>query len=313
MNTIRGRLVAGFITIIFMMGTVILLLMLFGAAAQQESTRYNEALLAEHGLISSTQELVRTFNQFRNAPNTEHEEEYQAAREALQAGVQHVSDHATQGVHRPAIVGITNIIETLIRTTDVGVEAVRAEDLERAGDAYGEAARISTIVEGSISSLLLEELEVSRDAREAAARRNWYVIYGGIVALLLSVTGSFLYAMSLSRTIAQPITQLTAVTAQIAAGSYDVHIDSHLLESTDEAGVLARSFEAMAVNLRETVSGLRDAREAATKAQADTQQKNDLLEQLNRLFISREARIGELKEDIVRLGGTVETLPGERS
>jgi signal transduction histidine kinase len=81
----------------------------------------------------------------------------------------------------------------------------------------------------------------------------------GLLTLLLGTVLAFIT----TRNIATPITALTSAAEQIKAGKLDTHVS---IESTDEIGTLAKTFNDMTTQLRQTLEYLNEAKNEAERA-----------------------------------------------
>ncbi len=82
-----------------------------------------------------------------------------------------------------------------------------------------------------------------RKAAEAATlARRWFMTTLGLAVTL--VLGGSWYALFLSNRIVRPVRQVTEAASRMAAGDLDATVD---VRATDEIGVLAAGFNAMAV------------------------------------------------------------------
>ena len=86
-----------------------------------------------------------------------------------------------------------------------------------------------------------------RKASEAATlARRWFMTTLGLAVTL--VLGGSWYALFLSNRIVRPIRQVTEAASRMAAGDLEATVD---VRATDEIGVLAAGFNAMAARIRE--------------------------------------------------------------
>ncbi len=153
-------------------------------------------------------------------------------------------------------------------------------------------------------ALLRSELSDGRDTLSSAAAQ---ALVGGGGALLVAV----LLAFAFRRSIAGPIRRLTGVAQAIGGGDLDARAS---VESSDEIGVLARTFNAMTARLGETVSALRTTNQvqaeyieqvghvtdAAAAVEADAFQVTELDG-----VAAREDALGQLARTFVRMAREV--------
>jgi len=76
-----------------------------------------------------------------------------------------------------------------------------------------------------------------------------------LAVLLLALAGTGIASWLLTRSITHPVRALGAATRDLARGDLDVHVEPAVSARRDEFGTLARDFDAMAVRLRELLTG----------------------------------------------------------
>lgn len=305
MTSIKRTLLSNYLAIILVMAMVTVLFILVYSAALKEQRRFSELVQLEYGLTGRAQAIVRVYNEYRNAPTVPRLAEYESAVALMKSDIDAVSTLMFQGVGRGALAGVRSTLERLAKTIDAGVAAVRASDVSAATTAYDDASTLLVFVPDGVSRLLFEELEATRPVLVQATQRQMYALGAGSAILILVTLVSIGTALSLSKKISHPLEQLSHISHEIAAGAMDTVIDPRLKEGGDEIAVLATSFDAMMSQLRETVSGLQTANAEATEAREQLLSKNKLLEQLNLLFITRERRISQLKDQLRAAGRPV--------
>ena len=153
-------------------------------------------------------------------------------------------------------------------------------------------------------SLLRSELSDGRNTLSSAAAQ---ALVGGGGALVVAI----LLAFAFRRSIAGPIRRLTGVAGTIAGGDLEARAR---VESSDEIGVLARTFNAMTARLGETVSALRTTNQvqaeyieqvghvtgAAAAVEADAFEPTELDG-----VAAREDALGQLARTFVRMAREV--------
>jgi GAF domain-containing protein/HAMP domain-containing protein len=97
------------------------------------------------------------------------------------------------------------------------------------------------------SVLVVEQRQVSAFAATYAV-----LAANGGVAVIVALVATFI-ALSITRTISEPLVELADTAAQVARGNLDLQIAS---TREDEVGSLARAFDAMTAQLRDLVRGL---------------------------------------------------------
>ena len=119
---------------------------------------------------------------------------------------------------------------------------------DRTAQYFGELEPQFNALRESCDRLLRMNQEAMRTKADAASRiaRRWFFV---TLALALALMASGIAVeVSLSRSILGPVRQLTEATARVAAGDLDTEVP---VRASDEIGVLAGGFNAMAARIRE--------------------------------------------------------------
>ena len=114
-----------------------------------------------------------------------------------------------------------------------------------AGDPTG--GELMALREATANLLAVNGEAMHRKSNDAGAVARRSVVSGVALALVLSLGGLVVTSAIASRVV-RPIEALTRASAQIAAGDLDVEVPT---DRDDELGQMARSFNAMAVRLRQ--------------------------------------------------------------
>ncbi len=149
--------------------------------------------------------------------------------------------------------------------------------VQRKGARYDEALATST-----------EEVEsANNQARNLIKTSTRLVFVFVAVALILSIGTGYLICYSISN----PIAKLKAAIAQTGAGKLGTQIE---VNSNDEIGDLASSFNKMAEDLESTTTSIEKLQQAEEELQKTVKE----LEQFNNLAVGRELQMIELKKEI---------------
>src|SRR6266508_4075529 len=168
-------------------------------------------------------------------------------------------------------------------------------------------------------------LVIHQDSSEALAPVHaavWVTLLGGLVALL----GAGLLAFLSARALSSPLSRLTEVARQIAAGDLSQRVVVH---QRDEIGALAASFNAMAASLEERIGAEQAAEAEARRLQQAEQETRQLLELAvehylaftqqvaggdltQRLQIQQVGALGQLGEGLNHMVVSLHTMVTER-
>jgi methyl-accepting chemotaxis protein len=118
------------------------------------------------------------------------------------------------------------------------------------------AERMQTLLD-ELTTIQQEGLRTDLNAgRQGLARANQQTLIFGLLAILLGI----IMALAFGSNIAGPIRRLTAVAGQIGAGDLEVEAE---VESRDEIGILATTFNTMTRQLRHTLQQVRKEKKRA--------------------------------------------------
>jgi methyl-accepting chemotaxis protein len=157
-------------------------------------------------------------------------------------------------------------------TTKIEKMALAGEDAE-ARALLGKVLLPKFLVSDSIARDLNELMQVrlkASDAKTVASQATvrWVLIVVVIVVLVVVV----LLSLSLTRSIALPMSSISKVLHEVTAGNLTVEIEADLLRRRDEAGELARGAQDLVKNLRATIgevsSGAQTLAEASKEMNA---------------------------------------------
>ncbi len=129
--------------------------------------------------------------------------------------------------------------------------------------------------------------QIDKQMRDAQVK---WILYAGGTGILLSLTSlAFLYFIIL-----RPVKELTQGTQEISSGNLTYHIP---IESKDEMGKLAASFNAMAVSLKkEEDENVRWSKELETRIREKTEELKSIHE--NIVQIEKMASLGKLSATV---------------
>lgn len=146
--------------------------------------------------------------------------------------------------------------------------------------------------------LNLAKVELGLQAEQQnAAKKDAEFLHNIILALsALAFVGALVLGITISRSIAGPISGLKDAAAQITRGNFSMAKVE--IKSDDETGELSEAFNKMTDDLRNSSNEI-EKREAALKeSKRQLEDKVVELEKINRLAVGRELRMAELKKEL---------------
>jgi CHASE3 domain sensor protein/GAF domain-containing protein len=206
-------------------------------------------LSAMRGYVTTRNRIYRGEYEVNLLDNQNAWSELRKRRDALSPDQQEILDNITQ--NREAFLVLPDqIFDTL--------EGERwREDLYIFSEkAVPLANEMQDLLDGLVTAqqtFLEDELD---DGRRSLSTTNWLILSGGVIALIFGLAAAYLARA----TIARPVRRLTAVAEQIRAG--DLNAQARV-ESGDEIGILAETFNNMTGQLRQTLTQVRKEKKRA--------------------------------------------------
>ncbi|HUX21185.1 MAG TPA: histidine kinase, partial [Spirochaetia bacterium] len=146
-------------------------------------------------------------------------------------------------------------LDAYFRLADLAIEKRKlgADDYY---STYVQATRIQTYVDGYVSLLLSIRLSDGSRSYQMLLHRAMTVRSLSLLALVFLGILSIVFGVLFSNYVSRPIRRLANLSSRIAAG--DLDIGNIEVNSRDEIGILAESFNAMSQSIRERVNDLRE-------------------------------------------------------
>ncbi|RIX51419.1 HAMP domain-containing protein [Paenibacillus nanensis] len=267
---------------IWTLATIVLFIMaaIWGALTyynQKTQDQYNDILqryLRMNEVTSASQHMIASLNNYLLAPTPDNLELLHASKSNIQRAKAEVSE--LQNVENAfAITSYTNLIDSLVETTDRSLLFQSEKDSEASSDAFDEATRISKYISEMTLTLLDTELKTYDQFYRGIIEQSQELKKTGVLLLLLITFLLLLFTYWFSLSITRPVQKLTLAAKELSRGRFDLQIE---VNSNDEISFLAKMFDRMRVNINNLIS------EIQQKAQLEKElQENKLLLQESQL------------------------------
>jgi signal transduction histidine kinase/HAMP domain-containing protein len=239
----------------------------------------------EYKLTQTTTNLVNAFNVLVKSIHDQQEiNQYQGYRSTIEDLFAKLDIAITNANTRATYLGLKNTVNGVVEKLDAGILATQAGNITEQSSDYDTALQQSYFVQQNTASLILEELQDSRQLQADIAK--WQLISELMGALLLFVigAGAVSYSIIFSKRIVSPIETLSVLAKKIEQGDLDAPVDPRLLAGTDEVGSLANSFHSMLQALKSSIHEL-DAEKKSVEAKVE-QRTQELVEERAQLVAS---------------------------
>lgn len=250
MNSIQKKIWTLVAVVLFIMTAIWIALTYYN---QKTQDRYNDILqryLRMNEVTSASQQMITSFNNYLLAPTDENLEQLERGKERLRRARTDVLD-LRNAENDFALTNYTNLIDSLVETTDRSLVFQTEKETEDSAKAFSEANRISKYISEMTLTLLDTELRTYDRFYRGIIEQSAELKKLGIWLLLLITFLLLLFAYMFSLSITRPILKLTQAAKELSRGRFDLRIR---VESNDEISFLAIMFERMRININNLIS-----------------------------------------------------------
>ncbi|OXS77637.1 sensor histidine kinase [Domibacillus enclensis] len=281
MNTIQKK-IWGLVSVVLLIMIIIWLTLTYYNQKTQE--QYNDILqryIQMNEVTSVSDQVIMNLNNYLIEPSAAKKDQVNKSTESLRHVKKEINELRNME-NTFALTNYMNLIDSLIETTERTMAFRDQEETESSASEFTEASRISKYISELTLTILDNELktydhfyrDIIIQSKELKKLGIWLLLL--ITVVLLFIT----YWVSLS--ITRPVHQLTKAANELSNGRFDQSIT---VESNDEIAFLAKTFNAMRININRLIS--------------EIQQKADLEHELqeNKLLL-KESQLRNLQSQI---------------
>jgi len=313
MKSIKGRLLAAFLSIIATLAIASLVLLFINWRAAEEYRRILDTMTAEYRLVHNTSVLIDAFNVQIQSIGTDHsipQQQITEAKAEINTLTTFLDTNIVDYQSRSNYLGFKSSIDSLVRQIDESLEKAHEGNITDYFSDYNAANKQYGFVRENGTILIFSQLQYSNEIREKINNSYiWSVILslGGLSILIL---GCVMYVMYFARKLSRPLHNLTKASQKLAQGNMELKMDVHMLQDTTEIRTLAQSFQDMALRLKDSQDKLQKKAKESEERSIQLAQKLSEIERMNKLMVNRELKMVRLKEEIRDLRGKL-GLPEE--
>ncbi len=297
MNSIKSRLIRVFLIIISV--TTVGSLVFFGLnlIIIRQYKAISDLMIAEYSLVNTSSELIAAYNTRIQSAGTDvsiSDTKIQEAKSEIHDLIRFLDRNITSVESRSNYLGLKNSVENLVSLIDDSIGKVKEQNIVDYVDDYNKANQIYGFVRENGTNLIFSELKYTSVVSRQIDLNSIITAIFDLSALAALSIVSVVFCLRFARALASPLTTLTAASTELAHGNMEIVIDPNILERTDEVGILAKSFNTMAIRLREKVGQL-------DQAKGKLEENLKEVERMNSVMIGRELTMIELKKEIDKL------------
>ncbi len=255
-NGLRIRLIRAFFIIISVYSITAFAILGVHFTVVESYKGVLDNIILEHQLIETVSNLITSYNSYFRHPNAENLETYRNNKAMIESTFLDLDNKNRSEESRVSYDGLKNTIRSVIAETDAGTTLINSENITGASLFYDEANNKYRFALENATTLVMKELDHTRELEEKMQR--FYLASSTLlIAILITVIiGAFAYAISFTETVTGPLIKLTNLARDIAKGDIDLNVENNLIKKENEIGVLAESFAIMVTNLRQNIKSL---------------------------------------------------------
>jgi signal transduction histidine kinase/CheY-like chemotaxis protein len=267
-HTIRTRLLIATICIVGAMFLIAAFILMEYSDVVRSYERNMRDIVAEYSVADATEELVQAYSAYvQNPGDRQLFQDFRNKQQRLEQLIERISGRRMNNETFVAFTGLRNTAHHIRDKSLEGIRALEEHDIARTQQIYDELSRQQDYIFGNTATLIMKELDAAARLQEEGYRRN-VQRFSALTLVLLGVLGAaVVFAVSMTRKLTGPVTELTGIARKIAAGSSEVEVPPALTKRHDEVGSLAVAFDMMLRNLKQKIEQMN--REVEVRKQAE--------------------------------------------
>jgi sensor histidine kinase YesM len=249
-RTVRGKIIANSVVILSLLAAATL----YSEFTSLELDRSVEALFRNNLVLEQIETTLdqteANFSEYLRTKSSDSLKDYIKTSTRLSEQAQGLS----QGVVSEDILllqwDLTRAFDSYLRATEAGVEAKRARDISGYADKFETAGR-----HAAGARILIADLQSTFLSRSLQAFSTYRGLIPGVllsdaVLVLAATLLGFSLLWGYSRALTEPLSRLAVAAAAVGRGDYQA--DLPLVDTHDEIGTLARTFDQMRQGVRQS-------------------------------------------------------------
>lgn len=219
----------------------------------QANLQLNELSLS----VKSVQDSMR---EYLNAKTSDSLESYYVNAQNYSDMLELLSDGVTEKALGRMERSIKNMSSEYLSLVEQTIEAKRGRNVEKYRSRYEDATKLYGYINTYIYSLNNEQFkENSENYREMVIAFKRFETAGNLIMIVIIVVNAILI-MKLTAQLIRPLKSLTGMAKEISEGNFD--ISPLPVDSTDEIGVVTKTFNQMVVSIQDYIEKIRESAEA---------------------------------------------------
>lgn len=274
MNSIHKKIWTLAMVVLLIMSVIWIALTYYNQKTQNQYNDILQRYLRMNEVTSASQKMITDLNNYLLTPTPDNLEQFDRSKARIQQAKYEVLG-LKNAANDFAIANYTNLIDSLVETTERSLVFQSEKETEASTKAFTEATRISNYISEMNLTLIETELKTYDRMYRGMIEQSEDVRLLGIWLLLLITFLLLLFTYWFSLSITRPVLKLTQAAKELSRGRFDLQVE---VQSNDEISFLAKMFDRMRININNLIS------EIQQKAQLENElQQNKLLLQESQL------------------------------
>ena len=309
---IRQKISSSFLVVILLFMLSLLSVFIFHVSSLKEYKKTSDTLILENSLSDQVNQLIDAYNGVIIAPKSnERMAQYNTIYSSIANSLSELDAVIVGEDSRIAFRGLNNVIRSILADSDVGLHAVTVGDIVTARNQYTSLLSKKSFVTENTSALTFTELQYLKILQKDLQTRYEIQLFVVTIWTAFLIFLAILYSIIFSKRIIAPLVQLSRASVQVATGDYDYTFPKILSTREDEVGDLARSLADMLSTLNLKITQIEEINHEVLETKKHLEERNNELEQFNRMVVGREMKMMELKEKIIVLETRIQELEGK--
>ena len=252
---LRTKLVLVFVFTMLMVGFVNIYMQVSINSVVSTIDKVYASNISLNQLLETLDDVQDNMFRYLSTKSTSALNDYYVSEQSYSEQITYLNNRATDNTLKITEKNIRNISDEYLQLTSAAVAAKRGRDVENYRSNFEDASRLYGYLGTYINELNNARFKINAESYNTFRTSLGYMQTFSTVILFIAIIGNMFILFILSSTFTKPLTTLARQAEQVGKGDFDVDFIS--VESKDEVGVLADTFNKMIDSLKEHVSQIK--------------------------------------------------------
>jgi len=254
----------------------------------------SDNMILEYGITETFSQFATSYTALLQNPDSkEYYTEYNSSSSALENIFTKLDNVIVYNQSVEQYTKIKNMARSLKTDCDNSLFGLSERNFTQATGIYDRTVRGDAYVRDNTASLILSELEYSKELQKNLKLLREWTLYISITLVALIVLGSSFFAFWYSNRLSAPLIKLSNVAEGISKGNLNMELSRDLLEKKDEVGTLSNSFNEMLKRINIEIESQKEINNSLADARNQLMEKNIILEDKEAALVEINSRLEE--------------------